>query len=57
MDQEEVVARAKRDIRFLQDRALGVMLYGSRARGDASERSDIDVCIVDLEIQDKAAIW
>ncbi len=33
------------------------MLYGSWARGDASERSDIDVCIVAPEIQDKAALW
>lgn len=57
MDREEVVARAKRDFQFLQDRVLGVMLYGSWARGDASERSDIDICIVAPEIQDKAALW
>lgn len=33
------------------------MLYGSWARGDASERSDIDICIVAPEIPDKAALW
>lgn len=36
---------------------LGVMLYGSWARSEAHERSDIDVCIVAPEIQDKAAFW
>lgn len=57
MDREEVVARAKKDFRFLQDKVLGVMLYGSWARGEAHERSDIDVCIVAPEIQDKATLW
>jgi predicted nucleotidyltransferase len=57
VDREEVVARAKRDFQFLQDSVLGVMLYGSWARGDASERGDIDICIAAPEIQDKAALW
>ena len=57
MDREEIVARAKKDFQFLQDRVLGVMLYDSWARGEAHERSDIDVCIVAPEIQDKAALW
>ena len=33
------------------------MLYGSWARGDASERSDIDICIVAPDVEDKAALW
>lgn len=57
MDQEEVVDRAKRDFQFLQDRVLGVMLFGSWARGEASERSDIDICIIAPEAEDKAALW
>jgi predicted nucleotidyltransferase len=57
VDRKEVVARAKRDFQFLQDRVLGVMLYGSWALGEASERSDIDICIAAPEIQDKAALW
>ncbi len=57
MDREEVVARAKRDFRFLQDRVLGIMLYGSWARNEAHEQSDIDICIVAPEATDKAALW
>jgi predicted nucleotidyltransferase len=36
-----LVARAERD-----PDVLAVMLFGSRARGDASPRSDFDVCLV-----------
>lgn len=57
MDREEVLARAKRDFQFLQDRVLGIMLFGSWARNDASERSDIDLCLVAPEVEDKAALW
>lgn len=57
MDQGEALAKAKRDFQFLQDRVLGVMLFGSWARGEASERSDIDICIVAPEAEDKAALW
>jgi hypothetical protein len=57
VDREEVLARAKRDFQFLQDRVLGIMLFGSWARNDASERSDIDLCLVAPEVEDKAALW
>lgn len=57
MDREEVLARAKRDFQFLQDQVLGIMLFGSWARNDASERSDIDLCLVAPEVEDKAALW
>lgn len=41
--------------------ALGVYLFGSHAAGEASERSDVDVCIVvgpraDLEQADREAL-
>ena len=36
-----LIARAKND-----PDVLAVLLFGSRARGDASPRSDLDVCLV-----------
>jgi uncharacterized protein len=36
-----VIARAERD-----PEVLAVIVFGSRARGDASPRSDLDVCLV-----------
>lgn len=36
-----IVARAREDADV-----LAVLLFGSRARGDATQRSDIDVCLV-----------
>jgi len=36
----------KKDFDEFNDDALGILLYGSRAQGCWSERSDIDVCIV-----------
>ncbi len=57
MDREEALVRAKRDFLFLQDRVLGIMLFGSWARGEANERSDIDLCIIAPEVEDKASLW
>ena len=59
---EDVAAKVKNDLLFLQDRswsdrALGVLLYGSQARGEAGPGSDIDLCIVAPEAADKAALW
>jgi uncharacterized protein len=59
---EDVAAKVKDDLRFLQDpfwsdRARGVLLYGSHARGEAGQRSDIDLCVVAPEATDKAALW
>lgn len=36
-----LIARAKRDLDV-----LAVLLFGSRARGEASTESDVDVCLV-----------
>ncbi|MEI8002831.1 MAG: nucleotidyltransferase domain-containing protein, partial [Methanothrix sp.] len=59
---EDVAARVKNDLLFLQEpfwrnQVRGVLLYGSRARGEAGQRSDIDLCIVAPEAADKAALW
>lgn len=36
----------EKDFEEFNDDALGILLYGSRAQGCWSERSDIDICIV-----------
>jgi uncharacterized protein len=57
MDREEVLAKAKRDFQFLQERVLGALVFGSWARGEASERSDIDLCIVAPMEKEPASLW
>jgi predicted nucleotidyltransferase len=42
---QQLIARAEQDLEV-----LGVILFGSRARGDAGPRSDVDVCLV-LELR------
>ncbi|MEA1865435.1 MAG: nucleotidyltransferase domain-containing protein [Euryarchaeota archaeon] len=53
MDKEEVKRRVKKDFEPLLDDVLGILLYGSLAAGDDSERSDIDISIVAPVIDDK----
>ncbi len=53
MDKEEVKQRVKKDFEPLLDDVLGILLYGSLAAGDDSERSDIDISIVAPTIDDK----
>jgi predicted nucleotidyltransferase len=36
----------KKDFEFIKDQAKGVLLFGSYATGEASKRSDIDVCLI-----------
>jgi len=59
-----IAAKVKNDLEFLKDRfwqekVLGVLLYGSHARGEAGFRSDIDLCIVAPEVADSdlPALW
>ncbi|WP_292540696.1 nucleotidyltransferase domain-containing protein [Methanothrix sp.] len=40
-----------------EKRVLGVLLYGSWARGDAGPDSDIDLCLVAPEAEDRAGLW
>ena len=62
MAREDALARIKKDLEFLnmppwEERLLGVLLYGSWARGEANPRSDIDLCIVVPQASGRAALW
>ncbi|MCK4310189.1 MAG: nucleotidyltransferase domain-containing protein [Methanomicrobia archaeon] len=43
---ERVTKKIKKDLEFLFDKILGIVIFGSRAKEEGTERSDIDVCIV-----------
>ncbi len=45
MDKKEV-GTIKENFEPLFGRVLGIVIYGSLAKGDYSERSDIDLCII-----------
>ena len=32
---------------------MGILIYGSMAKGEGNERSDIDICIVSPSVKDK----
>lgn len=40
------IERVKTDLEFLFNKVLGIVVYGSIAKGEENERSDIDVCII-----------
>ena len=40
------IERMKRDFEALSEKVLAVVVYGSRAKNEETERSDIDVCVV-----------
>ena len=46
IDREEIRRYLIKRLSFLRDRVMGVLLYGSIVKGEADERSDIDVCVV-----------
>ena len=59
---EVVSERLGKELQFLAEpswekRVLGVLLYGSWARGDAGPDSDIDLCLVAPEAEDRAGLW
>lgn len=59
---EDALAGIKKDLEFLnkphwEERLLGVLLYGSWARGEESPGSDIDLCIVVPQASGRAALW
>ena len=59
---EVVTERLGKELQFLAEpswekRVLGVLLYGSWARGDAGPDSDIDLCLVAPEAEDRAGLW
>lgn len=57
MDQEEVRRRVRRDLRFLEKDVSGILLYGSWATGEAHPGSDIDICIVAPQAENKIKLW
>ena len=42
----DIIAQLKRDFEEFKDSCLGVVLYGSYAKGTQTKRSDIDVCLI-----------
>jgi len=42
----ELTEELRRDFREFEDSCMGVLLYGSHAKGKATKRSDVDVCLV-----------
>jgi predicted nucleotidyltransferase len=57
MDQRAIIEKAKKDLAFLQENVLGVLIFGSWATGMGHEMSDIDICIVAPSAEDKIALW
>jgi predicted nucleotidyltransferase len=55
MDAEEVGRKVREDCKFLIDNVLvlGMLVYGSVAKGESDERSDIDICVVAPLVDDK----
>ena len=45
MDKKHI-KKIKEDFEFISDKVLGVLVYGSRVKGEVNNRSDIDICIV-----------
>ena len=41
-----IIEQLRRDFRPFKDDCMGILLYGSHARGEATERSDVDICLV-----------
>ncbi len=55
MDVGEIEGKVREDFSFLIDNSsvLGILIYGSMAKGEGNERSDIDICIVAPSVEDK----
>jgi predicted nucleotidyltransferase len=45
MDKTDI-ERLRKDFEFLENEVLAVVVYGSRAKGEETGRSDTDICIV-----------
>jgi len=55
MDAEDIRRKVRMDFKFLIDNVLvlGMLIYGSVAKGESNERSDIDICVVVPLVDDK----
>ena len=41
-----LIEQLRGDFRIFKDDCMGILLYGSYAKGEATERSDVDICLV-----------
>lgn len=41
-----IIEQLRRDFMPFKDDCMGIVLYGSHAWGEATERSDVDICLV-----------
>jgi predicted nucleotidyltransferase len=55
VEPEEIIASAGRTLAELAREPVKVVLFGSRARGDAEPESDYDFLVVEREVPDKHA--
>lgn len=43
---ERLLEELRRDFSVFAERCMGIVLFGSHAKGEATKRSDVDVCLV-----------
>lgn len=53
MEPQEIIEAAGRTLAELADEPVKILLFGSRARGDAGPDSDYDFLVVERELKDK----
>src|SRR3989338_6223717 len=46
MVKNEWLAHLKEEFYYLKDKALGILLFGSRSGKSSTDRSDFDICVV-----------
>lgn len=46
MQHNNLISQIKEDFSKFKDKALAILLYGSYANGEFTQRSDVDICIV-----------
>ncbi len=51
------LSEIEKDFALFKDKAFAIILFGSFARGEQTERSDVDVCIVAKERKKIKEIW
>nr|WP_245527601.1 nucleotidyltransferase domain-containing protein [Methanotorris igneus] len=44
-----MIEKIKKDFEEFKDKAFGILLYGSYAKNEYTERSDVDICLVGAE--------
>ena len=44
--QSKLLGKIKADFSKFEDKALAILIYGSRANGKATIKSDIDICLI-----------